>query len=341
MNKSRIVVVYDEPIESCNKKWVHEGLEKKFYQVEVIGLQQKLSFIEQQGIKGKISARIMILKQAFQVKKVVTQDDIVFCWNQWFALFFQLVTRGSYKMISYNWLTPNESKKTAWLYRHVLENKNARIIINSKENRTKILNQYGAKDLDNIFYIPDVYDNKETFKKPKYDEERFCFMGGRANRDWDVFLQVAKSLPNMKFVGVAPKSDWDVARQITDNVEMHFDIDAAQYYEYMDKSFLALFPLKENRVSALINIAQAIQRGKLVLVSDIPCTKLYFAEEQKNLLLPLGDVSAMVREIECICNLSVEEYEEKVVNHQEYLRKNFSPEMAIEKIEYLMNETYS
>ena len=54
---------------------------------------------------------------------------------------------------------------------------------------------------------------------------------------------------------------------------------------------MALYPLKEERVSGLINILKAVQMGKPVLTTKSSFTELYFPKEEEECLAAIANVN--------------------------------------------------
>lgn len=332
----KITIIYDCPLQKCDKLWLAEQMRERGFKVKTVTSVWKLSHIEQKGKFGKLLFYVLTFWQSLKAMLKSAPGEAVICWSQWSGLFFNKLP-GSRKrrIISYNWLTPRYNSKTAFLYRDALRNSKLTAIINSPSSKELILKTYGVEDQGNICYIPDVFDDKEEFMAPSYRKEnRYWFCGGRANRDWDLFLQLAKECPAERFVGVAAAADWDYNRVISENVEMYFDTDAEKYYELLKNCYAALYPLKEDKVSGLINILKSAQFGKVVLTSEIEATSLYYPKECGDLLLPLGkEEDALAKwknALEQIVRLSKEEYLTKAEHLQNHIKVEFSPKMAAE-----------
>lgn len=330
----KVIIIYDCPKKQCDKLWLLQELLAKGFKVRKVFSHWKLSNIEQKGKIGKFFFYVLTCWQSFKGLIKSKTGDTVICWSQWSGLFFNKLPGAKKRyVISYNWLTPQYNAKTAFLYRSALQNPNLTAIINSPSTKDKLIEKYGVEDKGNICYIPDVFDDKEEFKTPAYKEdERYWFCGGRANREWDLFLELAKKCPAEQFVGVAAESDWDKSRKIPENVKMYFDSSAEEYYKFLKECYAAIYPLKEDKVSGLINILKAVQFGKVVLTSDTDATKMYYPTECEDLLLPLGtEEDALPKwkaSMTVISQFTTEEYVCKVKKLQDYIRIHFSPKMA-------------
>lgn len=330
----KVTIIYDCPTERCDKLWLSEQMQRQGFKVKTVASAWKLSHIEQKGKLGKLLFYALTFWQSLKGMIRSKPGEVVICWSQWSGLFFnKLPGAGKRRIISYNWLTPQYNAKTAFLYQDALKNPKLTAIINSPSTKDRLLETYRVEDKGNICYIPDVFDDKEKFEAPAYKaDERYLFCGGRANRDWDLFLELAKECPSEKFVGVAAASDWGERRVIPENVEMCFDTKPEEYYELLKNCYVAVYPLKENKVSGLINILKSAQFGKVVLTSDMEATRLYYPTECEDLLLPLGTEKGALPKwkasVETMSQLTKEEYLRKASNLQEHIKVQFSPRMA-------------
>lgn len=329
----QITIIYDCPLEQCDKLWLKRDLENYGYHVKTIAPYLKISNIEQKGKMGKIAARIYTLWQCVKAMAVSKSGEVVICWSQWSGILFNALPGSRRRLIfSYNWLTPMSGNITRRLYVKALRNPNLIAVINSESTRKKLKKAYGEFKEEKVICIPDVYDDTCQFEKPVYEEERYCFMGGRANRDWNTLMKIAKKCPQIDFHGVAAKADWDLSTEIPTNVKMLFDISAEEYYEQMRNAFLTLYPLKQEIVSGLINIVKSAQLGKPVLITDISVTRMYYPENLQSYLLEFGDAEGFINKIQEIWEYSKQEYEQAVYDLQKYIQNNYSPKVASECI---------
>lgn len=336
--KRTVTVIYDEPIRICRKLWVVKELKKLGCEVKIVDIACKVSNIEQRGKAGKISARLLAMWQAVKGLFKSKKGEIVFCWSQWTALFLNILPGASKRyIISYNWLTPQPNGKTRFLFANALNNSHFTAIINAVETKEKLLKAYGVKDSGNIIYIPDVFDDNEVFKDSLYiRENRYCFIGGRANRDWELFLKIAGSCPELKFAAVAVRADWKKEWKIPANVTIKFDMDSAEYYKLMEKAYLTIYPLKENKISGLINIIKSIQLGKLVLTTNLEVTKMYYPDVCGEFLLPIGSLQDWIDEIYKIYSYDKEKYEKQFNKLRQHIIEKFSPAVAGRKLEEII-----
>ena len=341
----KIWIIYDCPRAKCSKEWIRDELEKRGYTTRPIYCKWEISHIEQRGEIGKLIARLLTLFTCIYTTILSRQNDLVICWSNIAGLYFNILPSNAKKnIISYNWLTPTPRRMTLFLYQKALRNKRLHAIVNEEGNKNRLLEQYQVEDVHNIHCIHDVYDSAQPFVEPLSEvnrQNRYCFMGGRANRDWDMFLHIAEHCPDIRFVGIAASSDWNYNRSIPNNVEMYFDQPASQYYMLLEHAYITIYPLKDCRVAGLVNIVKSIQMGKLVLVTDIPATRMYYTSETEENLIQMCNLEQWVDRIYDVFSDKYTRYEEDVRVLQNNLKQVFSPQYAGEELHSIIRKVWN
>lgn len=324
-----VTVIFDCPVKQCDKLWVREELNRQGFRVKTVAPCLKLSQIEQRGKAGRLLFYLLTFWQCMKALFRSRKGETVVCWSQWSGLFFnRLAGAGRRNIISFNWLTPSSGKRTRFLYVSALNNPAFTAIINSGDTRERLRQAYGAGERERIVYIPDVYDDGEPFWFPIYRKEnRYCFMGGRANRDWELLWKLAESCPDISFVAVAAKADWQERKELP-NIDLKFDLPAKEYYRLLQESYLPVFLLKDEKVSGLINIVKSVQFGKPVLATDLPAVSMYYPKTCRTSLVPAGELEYLKERLYGIYGYTKQEYEEHVRLMEEHIKNKFSPQMA-------------
>ena len=331
----KIVMVYDEPAAICAKLWLRDAFTARGHKVRTIFSRFRISNVEQRGKAGKLAARLLTLWQCMKALAVSGRGGVVGCWRS-----HLLPGAGGRYIISCNWLTPVPNRKTRFLYVKALRNRRLTAVINHPGTKARILEGYGVEDTGNIVCVPDVYDDRDVFREPVYPAgsgaEKYCFCGGRANRDWEFLLKAAAECPRMEFRLVAAKSGWDSKWEVPGNVRLYFDLGAEEYYGLLEHAYMSVYPLKEERVSGLINILKSVQMGKPVLVTKQSFTEAYFPGGCRDWLVPSGDMGEWKRMLGEVWDYGQPEYVAKVKRMQEHIRENFSPESAGRQMEEII-----
>ena len=101
----------------------------------------------------------------------------------------------------------------------------------------------------------------------------------------------------------------------------------------MKGAFLTVCPLKEDRVSGLINIIKSIQYGIPCVTTELNATSIYYSNNiKKELLYKINQKEDLKQKITNIFSLSKNEYLSIANQCQNYLQENFNPEKNIEKL---------
>lgn len=336
--RKKIYVLFDTPEKKCDKLWVAQELSARGYNVKISYSAISIFELEQKGKIGKLFAKGIIFLQCLFVLLRSSSNDVVFCWNNWTGIVLNMLTKNRW-IISYNWLTPHNEQKRKEIYAGALNNPKLAAVINEKDNYKKLLEVYGAEDRNNIYFIPDVYNSTQEFLQSEYDKDKkYCFMGGIENRNWDQFMEVAEQCPTISFIGVLTQKEVELLDDIPSNVEIHVDISMDEYYRLMKQAFLCICLLKEDRASGLINILRSIQLGKIMLVTKTKASSMYYAEENKDFLLPQNDIEVIANTIKNIYLYSDSIYVNTVNSMQQFIEEHFSPKHAINEVEKIMDK---
>ena len=101
----------------------------------------------------------------------------------------------------------------------------------------------------------------------------------------------------------------------------------------MKKSYITICPLKENRVSGLINIIKSIQYGIPCITTDLDVTSIYYPEEiKKDLLFERKNEEELKRKIIECYSISKEKYIELATKLQKHLKENFNPNKNVKDL---------
>lgn len=338
-----IVIIYDCPLEECDKLWLYNGLKERNYNIKVICPKFVISRMSRKGIMWRIICKLITFIDGLKAIMISKKEDILLCWTNSSGVMTFIISKllfRSRKIVAFNWLNPNTKGLVKLFYKKALEDNNFVATVNTKENKSNLINYYKIKDKKNIYFFQDIFDDNEEFIKPTINnKDRYCFTGGMNNRDWQTLLEVARINPHLKFKVVALKKDWNYLN-IPSNVQIYFDISVNEYYSLVKDSYIVVLPLKENKASGLINIIKSIQYGKLCITTDLLFTQSYYPDTLKNLLCPIGDVEAISKMISYIYNYSNETYCNKVNELQKHLLNNFSPSNGINIIENIINKKF-
>ena len=337
--KKKFILLYDCPIDKCDKIWLFDGL-KKIADVKIIKTGIRISYFKLSRMFpklkiGKIFLRFFVLVQSLKAIIYSDEEDIIVTWSNFQGVLLSTLCmrfRINRKIVSFNWIDlPDESKYKK--IKKILENKKVMPIINAKYLEKEFIKKFKLKKW-NGFFLPDVFDDKEEFKMAEYEKkEKYCFAGGVNNRDWETLIDALKELPEMKCIIVAGKNDIN-SNQLPNNVMHLEEISAKEYYNLMKGAFLTICPLKENKVSGLINIIKSIQYGIPCIATNSDVTSIYYPErlKQSELLYKKNDKESLEKSLKYCWNLSKDEYIQLSKEMQKHLKNNFNPYIIIETL---------
>lgn len=326
-------ILYDCPKNQCDKIWLYNWLDSLSPgNVAIIDVPEVLSDLRiHGGFVGRIKSYFYLLKQAVKAVHLSTASDRIVCWSEQCGLLFNQISRyllgNKRRFLAMNWLTPPPScsKFALFLYRSLITNPQATIQVNGQKSPEQWLNLIGG-GRGNFVFIPDAINEDLGFSKPLNFSSKKIFAGGMNNRDWGLYVEIARNIPDFEFICISLKRDWDtfVIQEIPNNLTVLHDVTGDYYYEKMRESKLVLLPLKEDRVSGLINITMSIQSGIPCVVSDTDTTRMYYKLESKDVVSNApGEWIGRIMEI---MNMSEKQYDDLVIEEQAYICSHFSPE---------------
>lgn len=332
-----IYILFDCPDERNDKKWLIEELTKLHSgKVESVSIRHVLSRLGRKGIFGKLYAKLIACWQCVRALCRSRKGDVLICWESFTGMICAVLNKllgNSRKLILMNWLTPSEqSRRWEKAYRMILQNPQCHITVNSTESPREWAQFLSVPETDRFHLMPDVFDTSVAWTEPSVKAERYCFTGGMNNRDWKLLCAVAKSCPGTRFVCVALEADFNSqVDEIPENVQVHFNLPAQQYYSLMNNAYAVLLPLRDGRVAGLINILRAAQAGVLCCISRTASTAQYYPPENGDLLID-GEKEAWIGAVQQLLALDAQAYGQKVKTNQAYICDHFSGAAAAKRI---------
>lgn len=140
---------------------------------------------------------------------------------------------------------------------------------------------------------------------------KYVFVGGVNNRDWATLISVSKEMKDIKFVIVSGKSNISYQGEY-ENIKFYEEISSKKYYNLMKNAYITVCPLKENKVSGLINIIKSIQYGIPCISTNLYVTSKYYDNIlREELLYELCDKEELKEKIQHMYEISSEEYIKK------------------------------
>lgn len=349
LDHRRITVLFDTPPHLNDKPWLARELTRIGFDVREVVLHTKTT-ITRMSMQGAFSKAACILVSGAQAIRAVAKSrkgEYILCWN---PLAGHLVNELVYRLnlerqvICMNWLTPESSDMQSPFVRHCLANERTRIFVNLRESAAsyrELFEATGESVRASFHWFPDVFDDQVPFKSPEFTRNERgrlqCFTGGMNNRDWAMVVETARLLPEVDFVCVALREDWDskVAGDVPTNVYRYDNLPLDEYQRLMGQSAVVFLPLLEHRVSGLINIIRCAQDGHLCCVTNYDFTAQYFADGRSPFLLE-NDARSWADALDRIAHMSDEEYVEAASDFQSFIRETYSPHSAGDRLKAIL-----
>ena len=281
------------------------------------------------------------LVQAVKVVIMSKKDDVIVTLGKFPSLLVNMLAGSRRQIIAFEWLSPRH-KKPYIIEKLAMRNKNFVIVTNSPALEQDWRNYFRNTDIKARFaLIPDVYEYVSNFQRPFIKKQKYIFCGGFSNRDWGTMMKIACIMPDVKFVFAMLKRDFDGelgGEKIPSNVQIFFNIAAEEYYQKMHDASVVVIVLREEKVSGLINIVHSAVEGVLCIINRTDATNQYYTDDNRDLLISTKDPEVWAKKIAEVLNYSEDEYIKRAEIFQDYIRENFSPSKAAEKIYSLIQE---
>lgn len=341
----KLYILLDCSLSSNDKKWI-TGLKVQGFETIVIGVEHKLSQLVRNGVIGKAKNYWLQIKQVFRVLYNTGQNDIIIVWYSVTGQILNLISGwfGGRDLILMNFLTPeNRSGFVGWMFRKTINNKRNTILVNSKESIDQYRDVFKLKNEQSAVFchFPDVFDDTGSFLEPRWcreDVERYFFIGGMSNRDWKLVEYLAKEVPQVKFLCVALRSDFEsCVKEPPSNMEVIFNLPSDEYYKMMHNAFAVLIPLRSDSVAGLITILKSIQLGVPCLVSATKATEQYYPPNASYCLIE-RDLMQWRKITKRLLNMDEKDYIDLTESLQKHIQKEYSPKSALLRLNKIVLE---
>ncbi|SFH67113.1 hypothetical protein SAMN04487861_1024 [Selenomonas ruminantium] len=338
-------VFYGVSIKYETDTWLHEEL-SRYGDTTVVNVSDFWLHVRRwrpRSIWGQFLQVFIAVCQSIILLVNTEKTDIIVTRSHAVGLIFMFIVNVLHinrRLVSYNWIDIPK-RRYAKLARMALNKDNFIPIMNDEKIIGVIRKKLNLNNEMLGVYIPDTYDTKDEFLTPVYKEEKYVFSGGINNRDWGILLQTALLNPQIEFRLVVNKYLWKYD-SVPANVKIYFDLPIYEYNAMMRKAYICVVPLKEDRVSGLINIIKSHQYGIPCVTALMDCTEKYYPLNLRPMYLyRVGDVDALSEKIQNLYMLEKSEYLKATLKLQEYLKIEFSPRKLVKRlIEYLQEKSW-
>lgn len=168
--------------------------------------------------------------------------------------------------------------------------------VNSKETLADYIKEYDKINERKAFVLPDAYLPIYTRKKFTGNNS-YIFCGGEAQRDWKIFFEAARRLPELSFVGVGRKKYMPEDNYILDNVTMYYDIEEDKFDSLLENASIVTLPLLTTKPAGLIVVFKSIFLSKPIITTRTSSIENYLTNGESAALLEIGDLDGFVKAI--------------------------------------------
>lgn len=267
------------------------------------------------------------------VRKATKDDTIisymssagVLCWWISFILFKRI------HIIATNLALKDDSslqtRIMALLYRGALKSKRFTLTVTSQQYGTTMQKRLHAKQ--KLPLLRD-FNHFPGYAHEYKDKGKRIFCGGNTQRDWISCVNLAKQMPDWRFLLVGWKNEDKIV--IPDNVKRIERLPFLQFMQAMRDSTIVYVPVKWNCPAGLIVMMEAAWEGKLIATSKNDITDEYITDEHG---IADNNIKIVAKQLNKLY-LHPQECKKKVSNMQLFLSTHCSAEAYSKTLEELI-----
>ncbi len=298
-SKRKIVIAADWLKNSDTDWWFYSNvveLNKGATEVVLIGNGKLYNQKDRNSTFGHIVYLLKNIVFSFKLIFSSRNGDIIFCWNQLPGLSIAVISRLFHLqriVVCQNFLYRSSKSKYFDIFRNSIYNYalgyGKTFVSVQGPDLLAYYADHGLNFKNERFYfvpdcIPDGRVPEHIIRESRKTGEDYIFTGGEANRDWELVMKIAQSLPHYKFRCVARKRFFDHNLSIPDNVKIYWDTSLNEYFTLLAKSKICLIPIKEvYNPAGLLLLFDSITLGKVPVATHTPFISAYL-EEYSNCL---------------------------------------------------------
>lgn len=268
--------------------WLYDKLKADFKNIESIYIR-----------KDDATPRYLrTFKQIWSVIKVLLQankEDLILVYDNdttgiYIALALSFFRR---KLIVYkiNSMAKDKSKLYSPIKRLLVRQayKNIYTSVNNNEI-AHIYSSFLELPLKHFIPIPDsisdLSDNVKIIKD--CTEKGYIFMGGATHRDYNLFIEVARNLPQYKFVAVTFEQYKHFFTNAPQNISVYYGLDEKAFSQKVANSNIVFVPLTNDVQGGQLVIMQGALFKKPIITTESIAIHTYL-DDKSAFLLPIGE----------------------------------------------------
>ena len=213
------------------------------------------------------------------------------------------------------------------LYRKALKSKRFTLTVTSQRYGETMRKRLHSKQ--ELSLLRD-FNHFPGYAKDYQDKGKRIFCGGNTQRDWISCVDLAKQMPDWRFLLVGWKNEEQI--EIPRNIKRIERLPFPQFMQAMRDSTIVYVPVKWNCPAGLIVMMEAAWEGKLIATSKNDNTEEYISEEHG---IADNDVKNVAKQINKLY-LHPQDCQKKVSSMQEFLFKFCSADVYSKTIAELV-----
>ena len=271
------------------------------------------------------------IKIAIKGLKLVKRDDTIICLLDIIGIYVIILSLFSFKRIKIlliNIMVNDDNSFISSLkikiYRKILSKKNVYSSVNTSGLREHF-NETLRFNIKRMFLLKDSYTKYNYLQKNVTANEGYIFVGGSNARDWKMVYNVAKKIPEQKFVVVSPKLQENLKG--LKNVELFINVDIDIFINLLSKSSICWLPLTTQSAAGIIVLLQSALLKKPILSTSSFVMCDYIDDGINGLLHDQGNVDMAIQQI-------------NILNNSNHLYDEFSRKMFLKVLNENKPSTY-
>lgn len=150
--------------------------------------------------------------------------------------------------------------------------------------------------------ISDFGKDIETLKDTK--EQGYIFMGGATHRDYALFVDVARSLPQYQFVAVTFEQYKSSFKDAPSNVQVYYGLSEMDFYQKIANCNIVFIPLNNDMQGGQLVVMQGALLHKPIITTETVAVHTYF-DRNTAYLMPIGDKAGSINIIQELMGNSI------------------------------------
>lgn len=168
--------------------------------------------------------------------------------------------------------------------------KKMRVGVNNVKLRDLYCQQLNLKP-DNFFIIKDCAANVDLQERDcSPSNDNYIFMGGNVHRDWQLFKQIVKEMPEYNFVAVLGTNELDDVLSVS-NLKIYKKISLKEFNYFISKCKIVFLPLNTEMQGGQLVAFQGSIYKKPIIVTECISINTYYGENDA-IKVKIGDKTA-------------------------------------------------